>query len=272
MERRATSGTVRANGQELYYEVHGEGQPLVMVMGIGYDSSLWTLAQVPALSAKFQVIIFDNRDAGRSSQATGAYTIADMADDTAALMDALGIEKAHVCGLSMGGMIAMELALRHPDRLDRMILSGAPGAPGRAVFHPIATWNWVKANDRTGEAFAGQQFTWLFSGAFLRNKEAVQQTVSMLSSNPHPINPQAYHRQAQAFLGFDVLDRLNRVKARTLCVVGEQDILTPVHECAEVADEIPGARFEVIKGDGSSHVVPIERPDDFNGLVTRFLS
>ena len=266
------SGTVRANGQELYYEVHGEGQPLILVMGIGYDSTLWTLAQVPALSQKFQVVIFDNRDAGRSSQATSAYTIADMADDTAALMDALDIKKAHVCGLSMGGMIAMEFALRHPGRLDRMILTGAPGAPARAAFHPVMTWNWVKANDKTGEIFACQQFTWLFSTAFLRNREAVQQTVAMLSSNPNPVGPQAYNRQAQAVLRFDVLDRLAGVKALTLCIVGEQDLLTPVHECREVADKIPGAKFEVIKGDGSSHVVPIERPDDFNGLVMKFLS
>jgi 3-oxoadipate enol-lactonase len=266
------SGTVGANGQKLYYEVHGEGQPLILVMGIGYDSTLWTLAQVPALSQKFQVVIFDNRDAGRSSQATSAYTIADMADDTAGLMDALDIKKAHVCGLSMGGMIAMEFALRHPGRLDRMILSGAPGAPARAAFHPITTWNWVKANDKTGEIFACQQFTWLFSTAFLRNRDAVQQTVAMLSSNPNPVGPQAYDRQAQALLRFDVLDRLAGVKAPTLCIVGEQDLLTPVHECREVADKIPGAKFEVIKGDGSSHVVPIERPDDFNGLVTKFLS
>ena len=104
------SGTVRANGQELYYEIHGEGPPLVWRWGSGTDSSLWTLAQVPALSQKFQVVIFDNRDAGRSSQAPGLYTIADMADDTAGLMDALDIDKAHVCGLSMGGMIAMEFA------------------------------------------------------------------------------------------------------------------------------------------------------------------
>jgi 3-oxoadipate enol-lactonase len=270
--RMSKSGTVRANGQELYYEVHGEGKPLVLVMGIGYDSTIWTIAQVAALSQKFQVVIFDNRDAGRSSQATSAYTIADMADDMAGLMDALDIKKAHVCGLSMGGMIAMEFALRHPGRLDRMILTGTPGAPARAAFHPIRTWNWVKANDKTGEIFACQQFTCLFSIAFLRNKEAVQQTVAMLSSNPNPVGPQAYNRQAEAVLGFDALDRLAGVKAPTLCIVGEQDLLTPVHECREVADKIPGARFEVIKGDGSSHVVPIERPDDFNGLVTKFLS
>ena len=266
------SGTVRANGQELYYEVHGEGQPLILVMGLGYDATLWTLAQVPALSQRFQVVIFDNRDAGRSSQATSAYTIADMADDTAALMDALDITKAHVCGLSMGGLIAMEFALRHPGRLDRMILTGTPGAPARVAFHPVMTWNWVKTNDKTGEIFACQQFTWLFSTAFLRNREAVQQTVAMLSSNPNPVSPQAYNRQAQAVLRFDVLDRLAGVKALTLCIVGAQDLVTPVHECREVADKIPGAKFEVIKGDGSSHVVPIERPDDFNGLVTKFLS
>jgi 3-oxoadipate enol-lactonase len=266
------STTVRANGQELYCEVHGEGQPLILVMGIGYDCTLWTLAQVPALSQKFQVVIFDNRDAGRSSQAASGYSIADMADDTAALMDALGIKKAHVCGLSMGGMIAMEFALRHPGRLDRMILTGAQGAPARAAFHPIMTWNWVKVNDKTGEIFACQQFTWLFSTAFLRNREAVQQTVAKLSSNPNPVGPEAYNRQAQALLQFDVLDRLAGVKTPTLCIVGEQDLLTPVHECREVADKIPGAKFEVIKGDGSSHLVPIERPDDFNGLVRSFLS
>ena len=269
---RSKAGTVRANGQEIYYEVHGEGQPLFLVMGIGYDSTLWTLAQVPALSQKFQVVIFDNRDAGRSSQATSAYTIADMADDTAGLMNALDIKKAHVCGLSMGGMITMELALRHPGRVDRMILTGTPGAPARAAFHPIMTWNWVKANDKTGEIFACQQFTWLFSSAFLRNRTAVQQTVAMLSSNPNPVGAQAYHRQAQAVLRFDALDRLAAVRAPTLCIVGEQDVLTPVHECREVADKIPGAEFEVIKGEGSSHVVPIERPADFNGLVTKFLS
>jgi pimeloyl-ACP methyl ester carboxylesterase len=153
-----------------------------------------------------------------------------------------------------------------------MILAGAPGAPARAAFHPIKTWNWLKANDKTGEIFACQQFTSLFSTAFLRKREAVEETVAMLASNPNPVGPEAYNRQAQAVLRFDVLDRLAGVKAPTLCIVGEQDLLTPAHECLEVADKIPGARFEVIKGDGSSHVLPIERPDDFNGLVTKFLS
>ena len=265
------SGTVRANGQELYFEVHGEGPPLVLVMGIGYDATLWTLAQVPALSQMFQVVIFDNRDVGRSSIATGPYTIADMADDVAALMDVLDIKRTHLLGLSMGGMIAQEFALRHASRLHRLVLSGCGAAPGRSVFDPIRTWNWVKATDKTGEVFACQQFTWLFSNAFLRNKEAVQQTLNMLTSNPHPVGPEAYNRQAQAYLRYDALDRLADLKSPTLVIVGEQDLLTPPWICREVADRIPGSQFEIIEGDGSSHMVPIERPDEFNHLVTRFL-
>ncbi len=266
------TGTVRANGQELYYEVHGEDPPLVLIMGIGYDSTLWTLAQVPALSKSFQVVIFDNRDAGKSSKATAPYTISDMSDDVAALMDALEIKKAHVLGLSMGGMIAQDFAVRHANRVDRLVLTGCGAAPARVVFDPIQTWAWVKTHDTSGETFAGQQFTWLFSHAFLSNKEAVQQTIQMLSSNPNPVGAEAYNRQAKAYLAYDGVDRLSQIKAPALVMVGEQDLLTPPCVCQQVASKIPGAKFEVIKGDGSSHVMPIERADDFNALVTGFLA
>ena len=268
----AQSGTVQANGQELYYELHGEGPPLVLVMGIGYDSSLWTLAQVPVLSTQFQVILVDNRDAGRSSKARQPYTIADMADDLAGLLDALGIQRSHLLGLSMGGMIALEFALRHGDRLDRLVLAGTGAAPARSAVDPIQIWNWVKANDPTGEVFGGQQFVSLFSTAFLRNHEAVRDTAELLASNPYPMSPEAYGRQADAYRQFDALDRLAAITAPTLVVVGEQDLLTPPWIAREVAEAIPGARFEIIRGDGSSHLVPIERPDEFNRLVLDFLS
>jgi 3-oxoadipate enol-lactonase len=266
------SGTAEANGQTLYFEVYGEGPPLVLVMGIGYDATLWTLAQVPVLSGMFKVVIFDNRDVGRSAKAAAPYSIADMADDVAALMDALDIERAHLLGLSMGGMIAQEFALRHADRLHRLVLSGCGAAPARAAFDPIRAWNWVKANDTSGEAFACQQFIWLFSTAFLRNKDAVQQTLSMLTSNPNPVGPDAYNRQAQAYLRHDALDRLADIRSPTLVIAGEQDLLTPPWVCREVAVRIPGSQFEIITGEGSSHVVPIERPHEFNDLVTTFLT
>jgi pimeloyl-ACP methyl ester carboxylesterase len=268
----AQSGTVRANGQELYYEIHGDGPPLVLVMGIGYDSSLWMLAQVPALSTQFRVVVVDNCDAGRSSNANRPYRIADMADDLAGLLDALRIPQSHLLGLSMGGMIAQEFALRHADRLDRLVLAGTGAAPARSAVDPIQIWSWVKANDATGEVFGGQQFVSLLSTAFLRNHEAVRDTAELLASNPYPMSPEAYGRQADAYRQFDALDRLSAITTPTLVVVGEQDLLTPPWIAREVADAIPGARFEVIRGDGSSHLVPIERPDDFNRLVSDFLA
>ena len=241
-------------------------------MGIGYDSSLWTLQQVPELSTRFRVVLLDNRDAGRSSRADHPYTIADMADDVAGLLDALDIHRTHLLGLSMGAMIGIEFALRHADRLDRLVLAGPGAAPARSAVDPISIWNWVKANDPSGEVFGAQQFTWLFSSAFLRNQQAVQDTIALLASNPNPVEPEAYDRQAQAYLQFDALDRLGGIKAPTLVIVGEQDLLTPPWVAREVADGIPGARFELVTGDGSSHVLPLERPDDFNQLVTNFLA
>ena len=266
------SGTVHTNGQELYYEIHGHGPPLVLVMGIGYDSSLWTLQQVPELSTRFGVVLVDNRDAGRSSRTDHPYTIADMADDIVGLLDALEIQRTHLLGLSMGSMIGMEFALRHGDRLDRLVLAGPAAAPARAAVDPISVWNWVKANDPTGEVFGGQQLTWLFSSAFLRNHPAVHDTVALLASNPHPVQPEAYDRQTRAYLKFDALDRLGGIKAPTLVNVGEQDLLTPPWVAREVAGGIPGARFEIVTGDGASHVMPLERPDDFNELVMNFLA
>lgn len=266
------SGTVRTNGQELYYEIHGDGPPLVLVMGIGYDSSLWTLQQVPALSTRFRVVLLDNRDAGRSSRADHPYDIADMADDLAGLLDALDIPRAHLLGLSMGSMIGIEFALRHADRLDRLVLAGPNASPARSTVDPISTWNWVKTHDPDGETFAAQQFTWLFSTAFLRNQQAVQETAALLASNPNPVEPEAYDRQSQAYLRFDALDRIHDIQAATLVVVGEQDLLTPPWVAREVAAGIPGARLHIVTGEGSSHVLPLERPDDFNRLAVGFLT
>lgn len=266
------SGNVRTNGQELYYEIHGDGPPLVLVMGIGYDSSLWTLQQVPALSTRFHVVLLDNRDTGRSSRADHPYDIADMADDLVGLLDELNIPRAHLLGLSMGSMIGIEFALRHADRLDRLVLAGPNASPARSTVDPISIWNWVKTHDPNGEIFGAQQFTWLFSTAFLRNQQAVQETAALLASNPNPVEPEAYDRQSQAYLRFDALDRIHDIQAATLVIVGEQDLLTPPWVAREVAAGIPGARLEIVTGEGSSHVLPLERPDDFNRLAIDFLT
>ncbi|MHA1977617.1 MAG: alpha/beta fold hydrolase [Candidatus Hodarchaeales archaeon] len=265
------SGKIDKNGQSLYYEVHGEGPPLILIMGIGYDATLWGLHQVPAFSKNNQVIVFDNRDVGRSSQASGPYTIADMADDIVTVLDGLKIDRANVLGISMGGMIAQEFALRHPDRLGKLVMTGTSADNAQAKFDPISVWDFVKSHDKEGLKFASQQFLWLFSDTFLRNPEAVDQTLQMLASNPNPQSADAYGRQVDAYVKHDTLSRLSEIKAQTLVVCGERDRLTPPWVCRRVADAIPGARYHQIDGPGSSHVVPLERPDDFNAVVMSFL-
>jgi len=265
-------GTVESNGQKLYYEMHGEGAPLILIMGIGYDATLWEMHQIPAFSREFQVIVFDNRDVGRSSQATGPYSIADMADDVAGLLDGLEVGRAHVLGISMGGMIAQEFALRHPARLDKLVLTGTGAGTGRAKFDPISIWSFVKQHDTEGMTFAAQQFLWLFSTDFIRNHQAVDQTLAMLGSNPNPVSPEAYERQANAYVRHDALDRVGNIRAHTLVVTGERDRLTPPWIGRELAEAIPGAQFHLVEGPGASHVLPLERPDDFNNIVLSFLS
>jgi pimeloyl-ACP methyl ester carboxylesterase len=264
-------GTINCNGQDIYYEIHGEGPPLILIMGIGYDATLWSLHQVPVLSQEFKVIVFDNRDSGRSSQATDSYAIEDMADDVAGLMDGLQIEKAHVLGISMGGMIALEFALRYPDRLDKLILTGTGGAAGSAMFDPITVMNFVKQHDAEGMTFASQQFLWLFSSDFLRNHQAVEETLAMLASNPNPVSPDAFARQSAAYVQHDALDRIGKINASTLVITGEKDRLTPPWIGRELAEAIPGATFHLVEGPGSSHVLPLERPEEFNRIALSFL-
>jgi pimeloyl-ACP methyl ester carboxylesterase len=174
-------------------------------------------------------------------------------------------------GISMGGMICQEFAIRHPSRLDKLVLTGTGAATARAKFDPISIWSFVKTNDAEGLTFAAQQFLWLFSESFRRNHEAVDQTLQMLAGNPNPVSAEAYQRQAEAYVKHDALDRLDQVTAPTIVIAGEQDRLTPPWICREVADAIPNAKFQLIEGEGSSHVLPLERPDDFNRAVLSFL-
>lgn len=264
------SGHIKCNSQNLYYETHGEGKPVVFIMGIGVDSTLWAY-QIPACSPEFQVIVFDNRDVGRSSKADGAYTIADMADDLAGLLDGLGVERTHLVGLSMGGMIAQEFALRYPERVGKLVLTGTSASTGRARFDPISTWSFVKQHDTDGLAFAAQQLLWIFSNDLLRNQQAVDQILAMLASNPNPVSPEAYARQAAAYIQHDALDRVGNITAPTLVLTGERDRLTPPWIGRELAEAIPGAKYLQIDGPGSSHGMIIERPEDFNNAILSFL-
>lgn len=262
------SGYIDANGQRLYYEIYGEGEPLVLIMGLGNDLTGW-MFQVPAFAQHFQVIAFDNRDVGRSSEAKGPYTIADMAEDTAGLMKGLGIEQAHVLGGSLGGAIAQELVIRYPEKVKKLILACTMGHFARFRIFMLEPVKFIKLHDPGNEVFLQEMLMWCMTHDFLKNGEAVDRMLEQMKKAPFPQSVEAFCRQADACRTFDALDRLGEVKTPTLVLVGDQDILTPPWAAKELAAAIPKAKLQMIEGAG--HGFFWEKPEQTNRAVIEFL-
>ena len=264
------SGYVVANGQKLYYEIHGEGEPLVMIQGLGGDVTTWA-AQIPALQRHFKVIAFDNRDAGRSSEAAEPYIIPDTADDAAALMDSLGISQAHVVGASMGGMVAQGLVLDHPHKVRKLVLLSTAARWVRFQVHFIRLMRWIRERDPDNEVLpiAGV-LNGMMSTEFLKNDAAVDEMIERGHFRPQfPQSLAAKSRQEDAVAQFNSLDRLGQIEAPTLVLAADQDMLVPVWCSQEVADAIPGARLQVLEGGG--HGAIFEIPDKVNQAIIDFL-
>lgn len=262
------SGYVEANGQRLYYEIHGAGEPLVLIQGLVADATAWA-PQIPAFQKHFTVVAFDNRDVGRGSMAVDPYSIGDMAEDTAALMDALGIKQAHILGVSMGGLIAQELVLGHPGKVRPLILGCTMAQVARFHVSILESWKWMKHRDPDNEVLPIEGIVWGMTHNFLKNSEAVDAMIAYMRNPQFPVSPEAFGRQADAVMGFDALDRLGAVKVPTLVLVGDQDILTPPWASRELAAAIPGAKLQVVEGGG--HGFFLEIPDRMNQAVIDFL-
>jgi pimeloyl-ACP methyl ester carboxylesterase len=262
--------TACRTGVTLNYEISGEGDPLVLIMGTSGSIPLWG-EMVPKLAQEYRVIAFDNRGLGGSERGEGQITVASMAEDVSALMEALEIPQAHVMGWSLGSAIAQELALAHPEQVASAVMyatwgrcDGFQRSVLTALRLPYAVRDMDAALTIAGIAFSPQlldhpDFEKMLEPmlpAFPQNEEQMQVTVE----------------QWDADLVHDTLDRLGGITAPTLVVVGEQDLLTPPWQSRAVAEAIPGARFEFVTGPGSSHGLHIERPDDLVRIVTGFLN
>jgi pimeloyl-ACP methyl ester carboxylesterase len=263
------SGTIEANGQQLFYEVHGQGEPLLVISGLAGDITGWGL-QVEAWKEHFQVVAFDNRDAGRSSPAAGPYTLKDMAQDAAAVLEALGIEWAHVIGASMGSMIAQELALAHPGKVGRLVLACTMAQLSRFRVSFVDPWRWIVNNDPRAEMLPTFIIGLCMTHRFQQDAEAVDQLIADMLGAPYPQSAECFGRQADALLTHDALDRLGEITAPTLVLVGDQDLLTPPWSAREVALAIPGAGLRILEGGG--HCFFWEIPDAFNQAVVDFLN
>ncbi len=257
-------------GLRIYYETAGEGPPLVMIMGLGANADWWGPATVPALARHFRVLVFDNRDAGRTSLAAAPYSIRDMADDTVALMDHVGIGRARVVGASMGGMIAQELVLGYPERVERLVLAcTTPGQSTGVPPTPEALADLMRDRSTLSLAEIVQSLIRvLFSPAWVAaNADRVPEALARLGT--HPITPEGYQRQLLAISQFEAGPRLGEIRCPTLVMHGTADPLVPVENGRILAERIPGARLELFEG--AAHGFLSEQPEHFLNALTEFL-
>lgn len=257
-----------ANGQRLYYEEHGQGEPLLLVMGLGGDRVAWTL-QVREFEKRFRVVSFDNRDVGQSSPAEYDYEIGDMADDTLALADALGIDSFHLVGASMGGAISQELALRAPERVRTLTLAVTWGGYGAIGELRTKTWG-PQVMRASREERVDELMMRCYSEEFFENPRAAHHMRRLILDNPYPQAPEAFVRQMAACGRHETRDRLGELSMPVHVIAAEHDMMVPPWKSAELAELIPGAELTVLER--APHLANVERADDFNRAVLTFIA
>lgn len=260
---------VRVGDISMYYVQAGAGEPLVLVMGLGADHLAWGF-QFPVLAERYRVIAFDNRGAGQTDTPDHPYTTRMMAEDTVGLMDALGIERAHVLGVSMGGMIAQEMALNHPARVRSLQLHCTLGRPDAYLQAQLSVGR-IQRRTLTHEEAMRAGYLWLFAPATYNERpEFVEMILQNALANPHPMSLTGFERQCDAVQAHDALDRVAAIRCPTLVSVADQDILVPPRFSRALAQRVGGAELRVIEG--AAHGYFWERPDLFNAMCLDFLA
>jgi len=266
--------TVHANGIDIYYEIHGSGEPLVLIAGLGYSIWVWHM-MVAGLAGKNQVIIFDNRGVGKTGDPPGPYTAEMMADDTVGLIRALELEKVTILGHSMGGFIAQSLVLKYPEVVTKLILASSNYGGPNHVHMPAETV--AILTDMTMDQMERSEWGIKIStspGFYEANPEFVQEWIGYIFERP--VSPEAL--QAQMAIGLELLSataehsyehKLKNIKAPTLIFSGDGDQLVPSGNVELLAREIPNNQAEIIADCG--HFFPFDKPEESVEIINRFL-
>ncbi len=263
-----------STGLDLYYESHGEGEPVLLLMGTGADHTFWG-PQIGPYSERFRTIVIDARGTGRTTRPADptTCTMRAMAEDALALLDALGIERAHLGGLSLGSTVAQEVALLAPERLLSLSLHGTWGRSDEWFVRAIETLEYPAAR---GDVHAYLRFAlmWVLSPRFLaeRPDDVEQITRTYIDDNPFPPSREGILGHTNADKLHDALDRLGEIRVRTLVTAGEMDWLVPPRYGMEVARRIPGARWHLFRGDFASHCACVEMAEEWNRVTLEFLA
>ena len=257
--------SVDAAGTELYYERAGEGEPLLLIQGMSATHVTWGRPFLKELERSFECIVFDNRGIGLSGPAEMPFSTADMAADTAGLLDALGIESAHVLGISMGGMIAQELALAHPERIRTLALGATYCGGPESTLMAREDQKMLGAAMASGERDQVHRAMWEInlSPGFRAEVSRYAAFVEMATALKAPLP--VIVQQMRACGAHHTSERLAEISHPTLVIHGDADRLLGPNNGREVAALIPGARLEMLEGVG--HMFWWEQPRHSAALV-----
>jgi len=257
------------NGIKIYYEEKGTGEPLILINGLAFPMDLW-FAQIEELSKDFRVIAPDNRGIGQSDKPDEEYSIKLLASDAVGLLKALGIEKAHVAGLSMGGFISQEIALSYPEIVNRLILvaTGMGGPRSMELGKPF----WGK----TAKAIMGKtpreiyriDLTLMTAPGFVeKHPDILNQAVALRMKNPQPLF--AFMRQFAACNVFDNNGRAQNISQPTLIILGKDDPIFPIPLAEDFQKKLPNAKMIIYENCG--HAILLEKPDRLSKDMREFL-
>ena len=256
---------VENQGAKIYWDEQGQGAPILLIMGLGYASAMWHRIR-PGLARHCRTIAFDNRGVGLSDVPPGPYSIAAMASDAAAVLDAAGINRAHVFGVSMGGMIAQELALQYPAKTHSLILGCTAAGGPTAVRAESKVVDVLLARNMTPEQAREAILPYIYDVATPREKidEDIAVRQRWLPT------PAGYMAQLQAVLAFESYSRLDRITAPTLVIHGKSDALVPPANGELIASRIPAARLVLL--DHASHLFLTDQTEAAHEAILDFLS
>lgn len=258
------------NGIRVHYDTHGEGDPVLLINGLSAPSVNW-LFQVKGFSPRYRVVTFDNRGVGETDLPEApAYPTSQMADDAAAVLEHLNITRAHVVGHSMGGTIAMELAIRHPKRVRSLSLCGTWARGDGRFLHTIRAWMALWGRLDPDARFRHLLMPSLYTPAFFDDQARVDETVQRVLSYPFPTKPEAVERQGRGLLEWNGtrLRDIRKLRVPTLVLVGRDDNLTVPAFSRALAALIPKSQLRLIPG---GHGFTIEYSEAFNRAVLGFL-
>src|SRR5215211_2330787 len=260
---------VSVYGLKLYYEIEGDGEPVVLIPGFAAGRWIW-FKQTADLSRNFRVIIFDPRGVSASDKPEGSQTIGLLADDVAHLLQTIGIERAHIAGASFGGFVAQEFALKYPAMTRKLVLCCTSfGGPNHVAPEPETLAALASTKALNTEERMRANLLKAFTPEYVQTQAAeVDRIVHLRATNEVPEH--IYLSQLQAAMSFDAESRLQQITSQTLVLSGDADVIVPVQNSLKLASKIPGATLCIIHG--GSHTFFIEEAREFNKIVTEFLA